>query len=164
MEEHKRLQINASKKLPEDRAVPRGEDAAAGKGYINVLKPSPAQRNNPSSFPSFPSMLLQGDFKRLGRGKTRGVFEITCLNNTGHPGIAPTVVWGRPWQHPSSHHPNGGQHQSAPSTRTKVSKNQNCTFYLTKLLTAFVCKGGGLSLSVTHVINYFLTISSFPAS
>lgn len=87
-------------------------------------------------------MLLQGGDKRLGWGKVRGVFGITCLNTTCHPGAAPTMVWGRPWQHPSSRHPNGGQHQSDLSMRAKVSQNQNCTSYLTKLLTAFVCKGG----------------------
>ena len=45
------LQINTPEKLLKHRAEPRGEDAAAVKGYINILKPSPTQRNNLSSFP-----------------------------------------------------------------------------------------------------------------
>jgi len=47
--------------------------------------------------------------------------------------------------------------------QAEVSKNQYYISYLTKILTAFACEGER-NLSVTHVINYFLTISSFPAS
>lgn len=50
-----------------------------------------------------------------------------------------------------------------PHPKAKVSGQHNRGCYSTKLTTAFVCEGR-MSLSVTHVINYFLTISSFPAS
>lgn len=52
---------------------------------------------------------------------------------------------------------------AARHPKAKVSGKHNHVCYLTKLTTAFVCEGR-MSLSVTHVINYFLTISSFPAS
>lgn len=85
LEAHKRLQINAPGKLPKDRAVPRGEDAAAVKGYSNVLKPSPAWRNNPS----FLSMLLQGGGERLGWGKVREVSGVACPDASCHHGVSP---------------------------------------------------------------------------
>lgn len=68
LEARKQAQINAPGKLPKDRAVPRGEDAAAVKGYINILKPSPAGRNNLSSFPCCCKKVASGwDGERRGR-------------------------------------------------------------------------------------------------
>lgn len=106
----KRLQINVPEKLLKDRDVPRGEDAAALKGYINILKPSHAQRNKPSSFPCCCKKVASG-----WDGKRRGM-SLESLAPMPHATAGcPPVALRTPWQHPCSHHPKGGRCRSAPS-------------------------------------------------
>lgn len=139
---------------PEGQGNAQGKTCCCCEGSQQCFKPFPCLEKQPILLPMPPQ-----DCEWMNSGKAREVSGIACPDGP----VCPPMAWGTLQHLPHSQHPKGGQGKSAPSLWGKVSKNQSCSSYLTKFLTAFACEGE-VSLSVTHVINYFLTISSFPAS